>query len=122
VYGLLAIFAEPVSRIFSEEVQVQGIIQQFIYIVPLTYFAMGFTLVCTATMNALHKTHLSLNINLMRLFVFYLPCAWLGQYFGGLTGLFWGCAIGNLLMGFTVLMLFRRAKNNPRIRQKLLSV
>jgi putative MATE family efflux protein len=122
VYALLVLFAEPISQIFSDEVQVQSIIQSFLYIVPLTYFAMGFTLVSTATMNALYKTHLSLNINLMRLFIFYLPCAWLGQYFGGLTGLFWGCAIGNLLMGLTMLMLFVRAKNNPKIRQRLFSV
>lgn len=122
VYALLVLFAEPVSQIFSDEQPVQTIIQSFIYIVPLTYFAMGFTLVCTATLNALHKTHLSLNINLIRLFLFYLPCAWLGQYFGGLTGLFWGCAIGNLLMGSTMLILFVRAKNNPDIRQRLLSV
>lgn len=122
VYAFLVLFAEPISQIFSEEVQVQQIIQRFIYIVPLTYFAMGFTLVSTATMNALHKTHLSLSINLIRLFIFYLPCAWLGQHFAGLTGLFWGCALGNLLMGLIIVALFIKAKNNPEIRQRLLSV
>lgn len=122
VYGLLVAFADPISLIFSDEVEVQKIIQTFLYIVPLTYFAMGFTLVSTATINALHKTHISLNINLVRLFIFYLPCAWLGQYFGGLTGLFWGCAIANLIMGASILLLFIRVKRNPNIRQRLLSV
>lgn len=121
VYALLVVFAQPVSAIFSSDPRVQEIIQTFIYIVPLTYFAMGFTLVTTATLNALHKTKLSLGINLLRLFIIYLPCAWLGQHFGGLTGLFYGCALGNLIMGVIILGLFMRAKNNQQIRQRLLN-
>ena len=121
VYGLLVIFAQPISVIFSSDLAVQAIIQTFLYIVPLTYFAMGFTLVTTATLNALHKTQLSLSLNLLRLFIIYLPCAWLGQHFGGLTGLFYGCAVGNLIMGIIVLALFIRTKNNQRIRQRLLN-
>jgi putative MATE family efflux protein len=121
VYGLLVIFAQPISAIFSSDLAVQAIIQTFLYIVPLTYFAMGFTLVTTATLNALHKTQLSLSLNLLRLFIIYLPCAWLGQHFGGLTGLFYGCAAGNLIMGIIVLTLFIRTKNNQKIRQRLLS-
>ncbi|MFT5594430.1 MAG: putative MATE family efflux protein [Oceanicoccus sp.] len=121
VYALLVVFAQGISAIFSNDPQVQNIIQTFIYIVPLTYFAMGFTLVTTATLNALHKTKLSLGINLLRLFIIYLPCAWLGQHFGGLTGLFYGCALGNLIMGVIILGLFMRAKNNQQIRQRLLN-
>ncbi|MGR6872504.1 MATE family efflux transporter [Pseudomonas sp. HK3] len=121
VYALLVFFAQSISAIFSDDSSVQHIIQTFIYIVPLTYFAMGFTLVTTATLNALHKTQLSLSLNLLRLFIIYLPCAWLGQHFGGLTGLFYGCAVGNLIMGIFVLALFIRAKNNPQIRQRLLN-
>lgn len=121
VYALLVVFAQGISAIFSNDPQVQSIIQTFIYIVPLTYFAMGFTLVTTATLNALHKTKLSLGINLLRLFIIYLPCAWLGQHFGGLTGLFYGCALGNLIMGVIILGLFMRAKNNQQIRQRLLN-
>lgn len=121
VYGLLVLFAQPISAIFSSDLAVQAIIQTFLYIVPLTYFAMGFTLVTTATLNALHKTQLSLSLNLLRLFIIYLPCAWLGQHFGGLTGLFYGCAAGNLIMGVIVLALFIRTKNNQKIRQRLLN-
>ena len=121
VYGLLVVFAQPISRIFSSDLAVQSIIQTFLYVVPLTYFAMGFTLVTTATLNALHKTQLSLGLNLLRLFIIYLPCAWLGQHFGGLTGLFYGCAAGNLIMGLIVLTLFIRTKNNQKIRQRLLN-
>lgn len=122
IYAVLCLLAHPISYLFSDEPEVQSIIRTFIYIVPMSYFAVGFTLVCTATMNALHKTQISLNLNLMRLFVFYLPCAWLGQYLGGLTGLFWGAAVGNLIMGLLVVMLFIRVRSNPNLQNKLLSV
>ena len=122
IYVLLCMFAYPISEMFSDEVEVQSIIRTFIYIVPMSYFALGFTMVSTATMNALHKTQISLNLNLIRLFVFYLPCAWLGQYFGGLTGLFWGAAAGNLLMGMLMLSLFLKVRASESLQNKLLKV
>ncbi|NVK38016.1 MAG: MATE family efflux transporter [Gammaproteobacteria bacterium] len=121
VYALLSVMAVPISSLFSDEPKVQHIIQTFIYIVPLSYFAVGFVLVSTATINALHKTHWSLNINLVRLCVLYIPCAWIGHTLAGLDGLFWGCAIGNLLMGGIILLLFRRMRRHPSMRQRLLS-
>lgn len=122
LYALLCLLAHPISTLFSEEAEVQSIIRMFIYIVPMSYFAVGFTLVSTATMNALHKTHVSLTLNLLRLFVFYLPCAWVGQYLGGLTGLFWGCAIGNLIMGMVVLALFLKVRQSECLKAKVFSV
>lgn len=121
VYAALSLLATPISLLFSDEPEVQDIIQTFIYIVPLSYFAVGFILVSTATINALHKTHWSLNINLLRLCVLYLPSAWIGHTLGGLNGLFWGCAIGNILMGSIILMLFRRIRHHPHMRQRILS-
>jgi len=122
VYAALALLAPTISGLFSDETSVREIVEMFIYIVPLTYFAVGFNLVCNATMNALHKTKISLSLNLLRLFIFYLPCAWVGQYFAGLNGLFWGCAIGNLLMGLFILGLLKRAQKNPNIRATLMRV
>lgn len=122
IYALLSLFAHPISAAFSDEAEVQSIIRTFIYIVPMSYFAIGFTLVSTATMNALHKTQISLALNLMRLFVFYLPCAWIGQYLGGLEGLFWGCVVGNLIMGMLVLIMFLKVRASPQMQERLLRV
>jgi Na+-driven multidrug efflux pump len=121
IYLVLALAAEPMSRLFSDELEVQKIIQLFIYIVPISYIGLGFCLVITATINALHKTRFSLQINILRLFILYLPFAWLGKELGGLQGLFIGCAIGNTLIGLAILLFFRHVRHSKTWQRKLLS-
>lgn len=121
IYLVLALAAGPMSRLFSDELEVQKIIQLFIYIVPISYIGLGFCLVITATINALHKTRVSLLINILRLFVLYLPFAWLGKELGGLQGLFIGCAIGNALIGLAILLFFRHVRHSKTWQRKLLT-
>jgi len=83
---------------------------------------LGFSLVTTATINSLHKPRISLLINALRLFILYVPLAWIGNHFWGLTGLFWGCAMANLLVGLTVMLLFNKVRNDQGLRNKLLEV
>jgi putative MATE family efflux protein len=121
VYVLLVLFAQPVSQIFSEDLDVQNIIQTFLYILPISYIGLGICLVCTSTINALHKPKYSLFITAVRLFVLYVPLAWAGHVFFGLNGIFWGCALGNLLIGSYVFAMFYRVTKSPSLREKFIS-
>ncbi len=122
IYFVMVLNAHSISALFSDNPDVQAIIQLFIYILPLSYAGMGFCLVSTATLNALHKTRLSLVINLLRLFVFYLPFAWFGNLHWGLTGLFWGCAIGNLAVGAAVVIALWQINIRPNVKTRLLTL
>ena len=122
VYVFLCLLASPISQLFSEDESVQKVIQIFLYIVPMSYAGLGISLVSTATLNSLHKPRISLAINALRLFVLYVPLAWIGNNWWGLTGLFWGCAIANLLLGITVMGAFQKVRNDNAWRTKLLSV
>jgi putative MATE family efflux protein len=121
VYVLLVLFAQPVSQIFSEDVDVQNIIQTFLYILPVSYMGLGICLVSTSTINALHKPKYSLLITAVRLFVLYIPLAWAGHVFFGLNGIFWGCALGNLLIGAYILAMFYRVTKSATLREKFIS-
>jgi putative MATE family efflux protein len=121
VYVLLVLFAQPVSQIFSEDVDVQNIIQTFLYILPVSYMGLGICLVSTSTINALHKPKYSLLITAVRLFVLYIPLAWAGHVFFGLNGIFWGCALGNLLIGAYILTMFYRVTKSATLRKKFIS-
>lgn len=122
VYLLLVLIAQPLSAQFSDDADVQHIIQLFLYMVPLSYIGVGFALLTTATINALHKPKVSMLVHVMRLFIFYLPGAWIGQELYGLKGLFIGCAIGNALTGLSVLLLLRSIKRNEKWQQQLLAI
>ena len=55
-------------------------------------------------LNALHKPMNALILSVVRLFVFYVPFAYIGSEIAGLTGLFIGAAIGNL---FTAMVAYK---------------
>ena len=122
VYVLLCLLANPISHLFSDDPSVREVIKTFLYIVPMSYAGLGISLISTATVNSLHKPKISLAINTIRLFALYVPLAWLGNHWWGLTGLFWGCAIANLLLGILVMSAFQKVRTDTSWSRRLLSV
>lgn len=120
IYLLLVLFSTPISELFSDDPAVQTIIKTFLYILPVSYTGLGICMVSTATINALHKPKYSLMITVLRLFMLYLPLAFLGHTWFGLEGIFWGCAIGNFLIGAFILFFFQQVKRRPNLQYKLL--
>ncbi len=120
VYVALVLLAKPISQIFSDDLDVQTIIQTFLYILPISYIGLGICLVSTSTINALHLPKYSLLITLLRLFALYIPMAWGGHLYFGLSGIFWGCAIANILIGGYVAWVFYRVKNSPELLNRFI--
>lgn len=119
VYVVMAVLAFPLSWLFSDDAQVQAYIRLFLWIVPLTYMGMGFSLITSSVLNALQKPQISLGLSITRLFLLYAPLGYSGALLAGLPGLFIGCAVGHLLMGALVLVLVLRAEKHPQLNQWL---
>ena len=79
-------------------------------LMPIGYAGMGIVLCANAALNALQRTGVSMMLNLLRLSIFYVPLAWLGGHFYGFEGLLFGASMGNLIAGFIVWGLIRRAQ------------
>ena len=109
IYLLLAILAVPLARLFSSEPEVVRIICQFLWIVPLAYGLQGITILTNSSFNALHQPGSALLLSLIRLFVFYVPLAWLGGKLYGVTGLFIGCVVANIFTAAVAWYWFNRA-------------
>ncbi|CAH9052271.1 putative FMN/FAD exporter YeeO [Pseudoalteromonas holothuriae] len=97
IYLLLLVFSGLISRTFGNEPEVVRVIELFIYIMPLGYGLQGIIILTNSSYNALHKPMNALALSVVRLFVFYVPFAYLGALLGDLTGLFIGAAVGNLV-------------------------
>lgn len=97
VFVILAASADLLAQAFAEEASVAQRIKLFLYIVPLGYGLQGIIVLVNSSFNAMHKPLSALFLNIIRLFVFYVPIASIGSYFYGLEGLFWGCVIGNVV-------------------------
>ena len=104
VYALLVISANLISLTFGNDPEVIRVIELLIYIMPLSYGLQGVIILTNSSLNALHKPMYALILSVIRLFVFYVPFAYLGSLMAGLQGLFIGAALGNL---FTALVSYR---------------
>lgn len=97
VYLLLLVTAGYIAMAFGkDDPEVMMVIKLFIWTLPLGYGLQGIIILSNSSFNALHKPISALALSIIRLFVFYVPFAYLGSLFYGLTGLFIGCLICNL--------------------------
>ena len=76
---------------------------------PLAYGLQGIIILTNSSFNALHQPGSALILSIIRLFVFYVPLAWLGGKLYGVTGLFIGCVLANMLTATLAWFWFNRA-------------
>lgn len=97
VYMVLILTAGYIAMAFGkDDPEVMTVIKLFIWTLPLGYGLQGVIILSNSSFNALHKPISALALSIIRLFVFYVPFAYLGSLYYGLTGLFVGCLIGNV--------------------------
>lgn len=92
-------FIDLIADLFSDDVRVQQEIAHYLMVVPASYGLQGTLMLLVGGLNAMKRSLHSFACNLVRLFVFLVPCAWLGGMVNGTHGLFAGIAIANLLAG-----------------------
>ncbi|ASD67918.1 MATE family efflux transporter [Pseudoalteromonas piscicida] len=111
VYLLLVLSAYYISHTFGNEPAVVETIQLFIYIMPLGYGLQGVIILTNSSFNALHKPMNALILSVIRLFIFYVPIAYIGSQLAGLPGLFAGAALGNLFTAAIAYNWFKKVIN-----------
>ncbi|MDB2373743.1 MATE family efflux transporter [Psychrosphaera haliotis] len=105
---LLAVISMPLAALLTSDGAVANTLSQYLWLVPLSYGALGVCMICVSASNAMGAPTSALITSIVRLFVCYLPVVWFGAELFGLTGLFIGSAIGNLLSGFAGWVIFMK--------------
>ncbi|MCT7655352.1 hypothetical protein MBH78_13005 [Oceanimonas sp. NS1] len=67
-----------------------AILAEYLWLVPISYGALGLCMIMVSVCNAMGKPRLALVISALRLLGCYLPLIWLGSELYGLRGLFSG--------------------------------
>ena len=102
LYIIVALAAPVIAEIFSPEQEVRDVIVTILRILPASYAFQAMVVLSASSFNALHAPRNAFIASLLRFFVFYVPLALLGATLGGISGLFIGAAIGNLLAGLLI--------------------
>ncbi|MBE0362402.1 hypothetical protein PULV_a3030 [Pseudoalteromonas ulvae UL12] len=104
IYVLLIATSHWLSRAFADDPHVIEVIKLFMWVLPLGYGIQGIIILTNSSFNALHQPMNALILSVIRLFIFYLPFAYVGSIVAGLEGLFVGAVIGNI---FTACIAYR---------------
>lgn len=96
-----------VARLFSTDAVVQGVLEEYLLRVPLSYSGLGVCMLMVSVCNALGLSLRALLISILRLFLCFLPVLWVGAQLGGITGLMTGALIGNLCAGVMAYSFYR---------------
>jgi len=95
----LFVFIKPIAGLFSENAVVISYTSNYFYIVSLSYISYGLYLITTSIFNGLQLPVNSLKISLVKSFALTIPMTLIGTYWG-ITGIFVGLALSNILAGF----------------------
>lgn len=113
VYGFVAALvlwpsAEPLAALFNDAEDVVSTAAAYLTIVPVTLGGFGLMLVAAAAFNALGKPMPPTAMTFAKLFVVYVPLAWLLSRAVGLLGIFWANAASHVLFGIVAYAWIRR--------------
>ena len=112
IYAVLLAASPFIASGFSDDPQVREVIRTFLLILPVTYGAHGVVILVMVSLNVMRRPRMALLITIIRLLVLYLPLAYLGSKIWGITGLFAGAALGNIIAGLAAFQIVRGICDN----------
>jgi putative MATE family efflux protein len=96
---IMLIIARPLTGLFSEAQPIQSVATHYLWIAAFSYGAYGLVMSVNAAFNGMGHPLPGVVISTCRVIVVFLPLAFAGKHFFGLTGLFSATLLSNLLMG-----------------------
>ncbi|MHA2939649.1 MATE family efflux transporter [Vibrio sp. RC27] len=99
----------PMTALMTSDIKVQSILTWHLTLVPFSLGFLGICILLVSTCNAIGRPYTALTVSALRLFVFFLPCLWVGAQLYGIQGLFYGAFMGNVLAGIVAWSIYQRA-------------
>jgi putative MATE family efflux protein len=96
---VLAFLAVPIGSLFNDNPTVISVIQNYLWIVPVSYGFQSVIMLTGVTFNVMQKPYKAALIAILRMVVLYIPLAYLASLYYGLNGIFVAATISNFLIG-----------------------
>ncbi|WP_136680074.1 MATE family efflux transporter [Neptunomonas sp. XY-337] len=97
VFVVLFLLQDVIAGAFADSSAVEEPLALWISIVPLGFGMQAVIFLSASTLNALHQPMQAMRISVIRLFVFFIPLAWIANYFAGLEAMFSSFVVANAL-------------------------
>jgi len=117
---LLALFGDHLVSLFGNHPTAIHIAVVYLMIVPLSYGAYGLVMSVNGAFNGMGRPWPAMVLSAGRVLYIYLPLAWIGQYYWGLSGLFIATALANLLLGSWAWLWLRKTIRNMVLKENFI--
>jgi putative MATE family efflux protein len=115
VLVVFLVAAGSVAAAFNDNPEVVRVTARYLRVVAFSYGFLGIVNLTAAAFNGLKKPLHAAGVAAQRLFALLIPLAFIGRELFGLTGLFAGVAVGNLISGIVAFLWFTRSRR-PYLR------
>lgn len=119
IYIALFVFADLIAMIFSNDPKIINIISLYLRIIPGGYCFVGVIMIILSTLNAIEHAKYSTMINIIRFFIFSIPCAFLGQYLYGIIGILIGIVVAKIISFGFAIGVYKRVYSSYQYRNSL---
>jgi len=107
VWLLSLLGGRGIASIFNDDPAVVDTVMAYMTIVFPSYALLGGLVTITNALNALHRAVYSMVLSVLRMFVLYVPLAYVGSTLFGLGGVWWAAFAANVAAGLIGVLLFR---------------
>ncbi|WP_345315840.1 MATE family efflux transporter [Ferrimonas gelatinilytica] len=113
IYLALWALSGQLAALFAQDAEVAQSLGLLIAILPLSWGPQGVVILTNSSFNALRRPMNALTLSIIRLFVTYLPLAWIGGKLAGLPGVFSGVVVANLVTAIIAWRWLDRCLHHP---------
>jgi putative MATE family efflux protein len=99
LWALLALLARPIASVFNDNGEVIRGITHYLRIVPLGYGLQGILLLAASALNVLNKPIHASVLQVIQMFVIFVPLAFIGSRLLGVSGIFAALAFSYCISG-----------------------
>ncbi|MEM8613910.1 MAG: MATE family efflux transporter [Cyanobacteria bacterium P01_H01_bin.105] len=95
----LGLGGRSLAALFNQDPSVIAVATQYLWLVPISYGTAGIIQVSSSAFNAMGKPIPSIVMTVARMFVLYIPLAYIGSRIAGPTGIFVAALLSNVIVG-----------------------
>ena len=96
---LLFLLGTNIAALFDNNPDVTRVASLYLLLVPISYGTWGVLMMASAIFNSLGKPVSSTIMSIIRMFILYIPLAFIGKWLWGYEGIFIAAAVSNIAMG-----------------------
>jgi len=107
IFLISIFFARDIAGVFSSDPRVVEVTSNYLRIIALSYGFLGIMMMSLAMLNGINKPILAMITTMARMFILYIPLAFLLSSFFDLNGIFWAAFFANIGAGLLGAMFLR---------------